>query len=64
MHVAFSSVNCGLNSKPSFLKNSMVLLRSLTGKLTNICDVILISLSTYNQTENYKTFEFSIHFNL
>ena len=42
----------------------MVLLRSLTGKLTNICDVILISLSTYNRTENYKTFEFSIHFTL
>ena len=36
MQAALSSVNCGLNSKPSFEKNSMDRLRSRTGRFTNI----------------------------
>src|SRR5688500_16548632 len=35
MQVAFSSVNCGLNSKPSAVKNFTERSRSLTGRLTN-----------------------------
>lgn len=57
MHVAFSSVNCGLNVKPSLLKNSTVLLRSFTGKLTKICFVILFlqlfSARKYKSSELY-----------
>src|SRR5262245_22800591 len=36
MHAALSSVNFGLNSKPSLLKNSIDRFRSRTGKLTKI----------------------------
>src|SRR5438477_4939217 len=35
MQAAFSSVNLGLNSKPSFEKNSIDAFRSRTGRLTN-----------------------------
>ena len=36
MQVAVSSVNCGLKLKPTWVKNSIVFFRSLTGRLTNI----------------------------
>lgn len=36
MQVAFWSVNCGLNSKPSCVKKSTDLSRSFTGRFTNI----------------------------
>src|SRR5215203_2257407 len=36
MQAAVSSVNCGLNVKPSLLKNAIERLRSFTGRFTKI----------------------------
>lgn len=36
MQVAFASVNCALNEKPSSVKKSIDLPRSFTGRLTKI----------------------------
>jgi len=44
MRVAFSSVVAGSNEKPSLVKNSVVLAKSFTGKLTNVIIGIVNSL--------------------
>jgi hypothetical protein len=41
MHVACSSVNCGLKENPSLVKNQQIFLRSLTAKLMKIFEAII-----------------------
>lgn len=59
MQVAFSSVKCALNLKPSFLKNEIDFSRFLTGRLTNIfvaiVDVLYVENKIKFQKQNYSS---------
>src|SRR5262249_19307825 len=53
MQAALSSVNCGLNSNPSFEKNSLLRLRSRTGRLTKILRAMFSSKARMERLDGF-----------